>query len=74
MRPRQSWPLPVALPATVSHPPPARCPGPDNTAYDTKIRELSGENQNEKLFGDWFSYWKTPRAQIFARDAPKVKE
>ena len=44
----------------------------DNTGYDATIRAVSGTDKSEAAFGDWFSYAKTPRARIFARDAGKV--
>jgi len=47
--------------------------GSYNTAYDPTIRKLSGADDNEMKFGDWFSYDHTARAQIFKRDAPGVE-
>ena len=36
------------------------------------VFEKSGNPELVKEHGDWFSYDKTPRALIFARDAPQV--
>lgn len=41
-------------------------------AYDPFIRNMSGVDALQQQYGDWFSYWSTPRGLIFARDAPKV--
>jgi len=46
--------------------------GSYNTAYDPTIRAVSGTDASEAAYGDWFSYAATPRAKIFARDAPQV--
>ncbi|EDQ89404.1 uncharacterized protein MONBRDRAFT_37117 [Monosiga brevicollis MX1] len=46
--------------------------GSYNVAFDQNIRELSGANQAEQLYGPWFSYWNTSRALIFAREQKNV--
>jgi len=43
-----------------------------NTPYFPDVFEKSGNPELVKEHGDWFSYDKTPRALIFARDAPQV--
>tara|TARA_B110000902_G_scaffold234160_1_gene278525 strand:- start:201 stop:935 length:735 start_codon:yes stop_codon:yes gene_type:complete len=48
--------------------------GSYNTAYDPKVRLLSGADANVAEFGDWFDYHRTARAKIFARDAPSVND
>jgi hypothetical protein len=40
----------------------------DNVAFDPVIRNVSGADEAQALFGDWFSYSKTARALIFARN------
>lgn len=60
--------------SSVSHRPPTFLLSIDNVAYDPFIRNISGVDALTLQFGDWFTYDRTPRAQIFARDAPKVTE
>lgn len=48
--------------------------GSYNVAYDPFIRQMSGSDLNTQKYGDWFSYNETARAQLFRRDAPKVKD
>ncbi|XP_060577603.1 putative phospholipase B-like 2 [Ruditapes philippinarum] len=45
-----------------------------NIAYFPEIFNKSGCWDNVKKYGDWFTYDKSPRAQIFARDHMKVKD
>lgn len=45
-----------------------------NTAYFKDIFNLSGGEEKAEKYGDWFTYEKTPRAQIFARDQDKVQD
>jgi len=45
-----------------------------NSPYFTDVFNKSGNSELVKEYGDWFSYDKTPRALIFARDAPKVSD
>lgn len=45
-----------------------------NSAYFPKIFEQSGGPDSVKKYGDWFSYDRTPRANIFRRDHVKVKD
>jgi len=45
-----------------------------NTPFFKKVFNMSGDLKLMKKFGDWFSYEKTPRARIFARDAPNVDD
>ena len=47
--------------------------GSYNVAYDSNIRKLGGNEADQAKLGPWFSYEHTARAQIFARDAPKVE-
>jgi hypothetical protein len=47
-------------------------PRADNTAFDSEIRELSGANEAEAAYGNWFNYWETARAQIFRREQSNV--
>ncbi len=44
----------------------------DNVAYDPFIRNISGADEAQALFGDWFSYEKTARALIFARNQSNI--
>lgn len=41
--------------------------------YFKLIFEKSGSAAMEKKFGDWFSYDKTPRALIFARNQSQIE-
>ena len=43
-----------------------------NTPFFEDNFNLSGSPQNVDKYGDWFTYDKTPRALIFARDHSKV--
>lgn len=43
-------------------------------SYFPNIFNLSGNWDNVKKYGDWFTYDKTPRALIFARDWSKVDD
>jgi len=45
-----------------------------NVPYDAVIYNVSGFYDAWQRFGDQYSYTKCPRAQIFARDAIKVKD
>ena len=47
---------------------------PDNVAYDTFLRNVSGFDLQVQQFGNLFSYYECPRAQIFDRGAPNVTE
>jgi hypothetical protein len=38
------------------------------------VRNLSGVDAAEALYGDWFSYNKTARGAIFARDHVRVTD
>ena len=44
----------------------------DNIAWDPFIRDISGFDEQESLYGSWFSYNATPRALIYARDGIHV--
>jgi len=45
-----------------------------NTPYFPSIFNLSGAPDMVEKYGDWFSYDKTPRALIFARDQSTVTD
>jgi len=45
-----------------------------NSPYFTDVFNMSGNFKLMKQYGDWFSYDRTPRANIFRRDAPKVTD
>lgn len=45
-----------------------------NVPYFPTIFNASGNWENVKKYGDWFSYDKTPRSLIFKRDHGKVKD
>ncbi|KAI0207905.1 putative phospholipase B-like 2 [Lamellibrachia satsuma] len=45
-----------------------------NSPHFPEIYNASGWTVNEKKYGDWFSYERTPRARIFRRDHAKVKD
>jgi len=45
-----------------------------NSPYFPDVFNKSGNSELVKQYGDWFSYDKTPRALIFARDAPEVQD
>lgn len=45
-----------------------------NTPYFENIFNMSGQPAYVEKYGDWFSYDKTARALIFARDHIKVKD
>jgi len=45
-----------------------------NAPYFPEVYNESGIPALVKKYGDWFSYDKTPRAQIFRRDHTKVKD
>ena len=44
-----------------------------NVPFYTSIFNLSGAPAMVERYGDWFSYYKTPRALIFKRDHTSVK-
>ena len=44
-----------------------------NMAMDPDVRENSGTNARQEQYGSFFSATESPRARIFAREAPKVK-
>ncbi|KAK3787448.1 hypothetical protein RRG08_025714 [Elysia crispata] len=48
--------------------------GSYNHAYFPEIFNKSGQPALVAKYGDWFTYERTPRALIFKRDAPKVKD
>eukprot|EP00050_Salpingoeca_kvevrii_P007624 m.297426 g.297426 ORF g.297426 m.297426 type:complete len:604 (+) comp13608_c0_seq1:73-1884(+) len=48
--------------------------GSYNTPYDPRIRAINGVTVSEKQYGDWFSYERTPRARIFARNHTSVTD
>jgi len=45
-----------------------------NSPYFTDVFNKSGNYELMLKLGDWFSYDRTPRALIFARDAPQVTD
>ncbi|XP_023326751.1 putative phospholipase B-like 2 isoform X2 [Eurytemora carolleeae] len=45
-----------------------------NSPYFKDVYNMSGNQRLVEQYGDWFSYEKTPRAQIFHRDAVKVTD
>lgn len=45
-----------------------------NVPYFPEVFNLSGQWDNVKKYGDWFTYQKNPRAQIFKRDQAKVTD
>jgi len=45
-----------------------------NSPYFPDVFNMSGNWDLMEKLGDWFSYSRTPRAQIFARDAPGVAD
>nr|XP_006813917.1 PREDICTED: putative phospholipase B-like 2-like [Saccoglossus kowalevskii] len=45
-----------------------------NVPYFKEIFNTSGCPENVAKYGDWFTYDKTPRAQIFRRDQSKVTD
>lgn len=45
-----------------------------NVPYDKSVYQLTGFQTAYETYGDAYSYEKCPRAQIFARDAPEVKD
>jgi len=44
-----------------------------NIAYFPNIFNMSGGPESVKKYGNWFTYDKNPRAQIFKRDQGKIK-
>eukprot|EP00298_Acanthocystis_sp_HF-20_P006656 c16443_g1_i2.p1 GENE.c16443_g1_i2~~c16443_g1_i2.p1 ORF type:complete len:587 (+),score=244.62 c16443_g1_i2:32-1762(+) len=47
--------------------------GSYNIPFDPFIRNISGVEQAVEQYGNWFDYYKHPRAQIFAREIPNVQ-
>lgn len=45
-----------------------------NVPFYPDIFTMSGNDELVKKYGDWFTYDKTPRAQIFKREQSKVKD
>jgi len=45
-----------------------------NSPYFKDVFNMSGNVELMDKFGDWFSYERTPRAKIFSRDAPNIKD
>lgn len=45
-----------------------------NIPYTNDVYQLSGVNKMQSKYGDYYSYDKCPRAQIFARDQTKVQD
>ncbi|KAI1303639.1 putative phospholipase B-like 2 [Halotydeus destructor] len=45
-----------------------------NIPYFQSVFNLSGNQGSVDKYGDWFTYDKSPRAQIFRRDHTKVKD
>lgn len=43
-----------------------------NRAYYNETVQATGTPRLVELYGDWFTYDKTPRAHIFRREQPKV--
>jgi hypothetical protein len=45
-----------------------------NSPYFKDVYNMSGNQRLYEEYGDWFSYEKTPRAQIFHRDAGQITD
>jgi hypothetical protein len=45
-----------------------------NSGYNEFIRKVGGFDNDVASIGAWASYWDTPRALIFKRDAPSVTD